>query len=105
MIPAPLLMMPRGFVKDERKVDARDAQGRRILHVHKRDQAHGGRWGGVETYKPDTSNDATIKPVTVTVTLRAADFGMTKHELARVLTRCPILNAPPKTSPSGLILP
>lgn len=105
MIPAPLLMFPRGITKDTKTVQARDAQGKRIKHVVRRDQDHGGRWGGFETFKPDDSNDATIRPVTVTVTLRAADFGMTKHELARVLTRCPILNAPPKTSPSGLILP
>lgn len=104
MIPAPLLMMPRGFVKDERTVEGRDATGRRTKTVHKRDQDHGGRWGGFEHYKPDTSNDATIKPVTVTYTLRAADFGMTKHQLAEVLTRCPIFNPPPRTT-SGLILP
>lgn len=105
MIPQPLLMMPRGFVKDTKKVDARDAQGRRILHVHKRDQDHGGRWGGVETYKPDTSNDAHIKPVTVTVRISAREFGMTPAELARVMSGVKLLNPPPRRTSSGLHLP
>lgn len=98
-------MMPRGFRKDTRTVEGRDDKGRRTKRIFKRDQDHGGRWGGYEHYHHDTTNDAHIKPVTVTVTLSAREFGMTQAELARVMAGVKLLNPPPRRTASGLHLP
>lgn len=99
---APLLMMPRGFLRDTRTVQGRDAQGRRTKQVRRRHADDGGL-GGWEDHHHDGRNDATVTPRTVTVTLSASMFGLTVEELRRVVAT-QLQSRPPRT-PSGLWLP
>lgn len=90
----PLVIRPAGWTPATVASEWRDDAGRHRL-VTKRDDATG-RIAGNEhgpsfEYQPPTTmgtaglQHATVRTPTVTVTLRAADFGMTREELARVV--------------------
>lgn len=102
MIERPLLLMPAGFRPATKVVDGRDAQGRRIKRVLKRDQDRG-VLGGWEHYHHDGRNDATVLPPTVTVTLSASQFGLTVDEMRAVVARRIVSR--PRRTPGGIHLP
>lgn len=96
---APTSVRPDTIVRE-----GRDAHGRRVKRIYRRNTVTG-QIGGFEHYHPAGNNDAAMGTPCLTVRLSARQFGMTVDQLAACLEDMPVLQAKSRVTAAGILLP